>query len=51
MKNSIRLFTIFVLLIGLFALPTLAFAQDETPEDATVLGGEYTLEDGESLNN
>jgi hypothetical protein len=51
MKNSIRLFTIFVLLIGLFALPTLAFAQDENPEDTTVLGGEYTLEDGESLNH
>lgn len=49
MKASTRVFLILAVLAAAFALPGGAFAQDDDPDDATIFGGEYTLEDGERL--
>lgn len=49
MKAKVRVFLFLAVLVGALTLPGVAFAQDEDPEDATIFGGEYTLEDGERL--
>jgi hypothetical protein len=48
MKVSLRLLGLLCAL-ALLARPSLAWAQDDQPEDRTVLGGNYTLAAGESL--
>jgi hypothetical protein len=50
MKHNIRFLTILTVLLGVLALPGAAFAQDDNPDDATILGGDYTLEAGERLD-
>lgn len=51
MKTLIRTFAVVVLLAAL-AVPSLAaFAQDGTPQDQLVVGGNYVLASGESVAN
>jgi hypothetical protein len=50
MKTILRVTSLISLLLVL-AIPGLAFAQDEAPQDQIVLGGNYTLPSGESVAN
>ncbi len=48
MKFILRVLSLLCAL-AMLAIPSLAWAQDDQPEDRTVLGGNYTLAAGESL--
>jgi hypothetical protein len=50
MKHTIRILSTLLFILIVFALPGSAFAQDDNPDDATIFGGEYVLEDGEHLD-
>lgn len=51
MSTLMRLLIAATLLLALAAVPIPAIAAEGSPEDATIFGGDYTLENGESLKD